>query len=77
MTDFRVFVDESISLVTPETPEARAWLSEHVSSDTPWFGKGLTVGLRFLEALISGIEGDGLTVTLRSVGRITDEDAPA
>ena len=77
MADFRVFVDGSISLVTPETVAARVWLSEHVSSETPWVGKGLTVGLRFLEALIAGIEGDGLTVTLRSVGRITDEDTPA
>jgi len=63
MTDFRVFYDGSVSLVTPETPAAHEWLSEHVPADAPWFGDALAVEPRFLDALIDGIEGDGLAVT--------------
>jgi hypothetical protein len=66
-TDFRVFFDGKVSLVIPETPAARAWLSANLSADTPWSGKGLSVEPRFTNPLLKWIEADGLAVTFRSL----------
>ena len=66
-TDFRVFFDGRVSLVIPESLAARAWLSAHVSADTPWSGKALSVEPRFTHPLLTWIEADGLEVTFRSL----------
>ena len=61
--DFLVAYDGSLSLVTPVTQAAREWIDAHVPEDAPRFGPSLAVAPRYLDALLEGMEDDGLTVS--------------
>ena len=61
--DFLVAYDGSLSLVTPVTQAAREWIDAHVPEDAPWCGPSLAVAPRYLDALLEGMEEDGLTVS--------------
>jgi hypothetical protein len=52
----------SIVLLHPTTDAARAWLEEHVSEDSMWFGNGLVIEPRYLAPLVEGMRDDGLLV---------------
>lgn len=61
--DFLISSDSavpSIYLVTPCTKRAHLWVGIHIPEDSLWFGGSLIVEWRFVDALVAGIEGDGL-----------------
>jgi hypothetical protein len=63
-TDFDVSDAGSICIVTPMTEAAQDWLDANVTNDeTQYWGPGIVVEPRYLENLVNGIIGDGLTVS--------------
>lgn len=62
MTDFICTDHGSIFLLEPRTPEAKAWIDEHVVGEVQMFGNAIAVGRRFIGDLLRGITGDGLGV---------------
>lgn len=62
MTDFSVSGGGTIFLLTPNTPEAEAWVEEHLPEDRQTLGKGIAVEHRYIGGIVDGIRDDGLTV---------------
>jgi len=62
MSDFDLYVDASIALLTPLTAAAREWLTEAVGPDVFWHGSSLPVELRYLDDLLEGISEAGWEV---------------
>jgi hypothetical protein len=60
--DISVANHGSIFLVTPHSTEAKAWIDENVSEDAQFLGNRLAVEHRFIDNLVEGMRGDGLTV---------------
>ena len=52
----------TIYLVHPLTEPALAWLTEHVSEDSQWFGNALAVEHRFVADLVAGMRDAGLVI---------------
>lgn len=61
-TDFTVRDEGSIFLLTPETPEADAWVAEHLPEDAMRFGKAVVIEHRYVSDIVDGIQADGLEV---------------
>ena len=62
LRDF-LFADHgSVTLLTPITAGARAWIIEHVSQDVTYFGRSVVIEPRYVDDILAGIDGDGLTV---------------
>lgn len=59
--DFEFEYHGSLWLVRPTTADAREHLMASVSEDAQWFGGALVVEPRYVDALASGLEGDGFT----------------
>ena len=53
----------SIFLLIPCTAPAKTWIDEHLPSDCMTFGQGVVVELRYIWAILAGIQADGLTVS--------------
>jgi len=69
MTDFYVQDHGSLFLLTAWTPEARAWIDEHLPDDVMTFGANtVVVESRYVEPIVLGIIADGLSV---KPGRLT------
>ena len=62
-TDFRVYNDGSVSILTPITDTAREWTEENVSFES-WqtIGGGICIDHRFLVDLLEGILNAGFTI---------------
>ena len=52
----------SLVLVLPVSPEAKAWIEEHVDPEAQWFGRSLVVEPRYVEAILDGMSRDGLVL---------------
>lgn len=60
-TDFTVTNEGNIYLLAPLTSDAQAWVAEHIPDDAQrWCGK-LVIEHRFIDNVVDGINGDGLT----------------
>ena len=60
-TDFNVVDEFTIFLLEPITPEAGHWVSEHIPDDAQHFGSAVVVEHRYIQDILDGITGDGLT----------------
>lgn len=60
--DFAVRNEGSIQLLVPNTDAAREWVSQHISEDAQRFCGGIVVESRYIDDIVQGIQGDGLTV---------------
>ena len=61
--DVRVAHSGSISLVTPLSTAAREWVRDNVETEGwQWLGGALAVEPRYVDNLLHGMEGAGLTV---------------
>ena len=49
-------------LVEPLTPAAEEWLAENIGEESTWWGNSLAVEHRYIEDLLEGMAGDGLTI---------------
>ena len=63
MTDFVLSDHGSIVILTPQTPEARGWVNEHLPDDAQCFGRGVVIERRYFEDIYDGITADGLTIS--------------
>jgi hypothetical protein len=64
--DFSFQNHGSICILTPITPAARDWFSEHLpvdNSETQFWAGGIVIEPRYVGDIISGIQSDGLSVT--------------
>lgn len=52
----------SIWLCDPRTKKALTWIEKNVSGEAQWFAKRLVVEWRYVDAIVEGMVGDGLTV---------------
>ena len=52
----------SICILTPLSDAASEWLDENLDPDHQTWGRGVVVEPRYLEDLVAGIAGDGLTI---------------
>lgn len=61
--DFLINDQGTIVLLTPQSEAAKAWATEHIHAE-PWqmFGPAYAIDHRFAQAILDGIEADGLTV---------------
>lgn len=59
--DFRVENHGSVCLLKPVTQAAKDWVGDHLPDDAQWFGGGVAIEPRYLDAILSGIDDEGLT----------------
>jgi len=52
----------SLFTIEPKDDLADAWLREHVTGETTWWGGALVVEPRYLEALVAGAREEGWMV---------------
>ena len=62
--DFVVKNEGSIFILRPVSTAAKDWANEHIPEDATHFGGGIVVEHRYIQDIIDGIKGDGLTVTV-------------
>jgi hypothetical protein len=53
----------SIFLLRPISPAAFDWIEEHLPSDRLTFGNAVVIELRYVWAILVGLQDDGLVVT--------------
>lgn len=63
MTDFILQDHGSLVVLTPQTPEARGWVDEHLPDDAQCFARGVVIEPRYFEPIADGITADGLTIS--------------
>jgi len=66
MTDVSVRNEGSIFLLTPLSPEARAWFGEHLPDDALTFGPATVVEHRYVGDILDGMAQDGLALEAAS-----------
>lgn len=60
MTDFTYTNHGTLCLLTPLTPEAEEWIADNLPEDVMTLGPSVAIEPRYLEAILDGIENDGL-----------------
>ncbi len=64
MSDFTVQNEGTIYILTPQTRAAEEWCDELLPDDSPrWGARGYVVEHRYIETIVDGIRGDGLTIS--------------
>lgn len=66
--DVVIAPEGSIVLFHLLSPAAEWWVKEHVEADAQWFFGALVVEHRYAVALANGMAGDGLHVSVNSLG---------
>jgi hypothetical protein len=64
MADITVIDEGTILLLKPETDQGREWLDENIGRDNSYqpYWPTVVVEHRFVEAILDGMEQDGVTV---------------
>jgi hypothetical protein len=62
MADVNIENHGSLVLIRPLTEAASDWLDENISEDAQHFGGAVVVGPRYVEAIVEGMQNDGLEV---------------
>ena len=62
MADFTVQNHGTVYLLEPKTPEADEWVEEHLPDDAMWMGNSVAIEHRYIDAIVDGIQDDGLSV---------------
>ncbi len=65
--DVRIIDGGTVFLFVLLTPEARAWVDDHVSANRRMLGCGLAVEHRYAAALAAEMQKDGLGIDDREV----------
>lgn len=61
-TDFSIYDEGSVVVITPLNDDARDWIEENVQSEGwQWLGHGLCVDHRMAGPLVDGIASAGFT----------------
>jgi hypothetical protein len=62
MPDVEVMDEGSVVMLRPLTEAANDWIDENIPDDALWFGGALAVEWRYADAIIDGMQCDGLEV---------------
>ena len=62
MADVKIENHGSLVLIRPLTEAASDWLDENISEDAQHFGAAVVVEPRYVEAIVEGMQNDGLEV---------------
>jgi len=62
MADVNIENHGSLVLLRPLTEAASDWLDENISEDAQHFGGAVVVEPRYVEAIVEGMQNDGLEV---------------
>jgi len=62
MADVNIESHGSLVLIRPLTEAASDWLDENISEDAQHFGGAVVVEPRYVEAIVEGMQNDGLEV---------------
>ena len=62
MVDVKIENHGSLVLIRPLTEAASDWLDENISEDAQHFGGAVVVEPRYVEAIVEGMQNDGLEV---------------
>ena len=62
MADVKIENHGSLVLIRPLTEAASDWLDENISEDVQHFGGAVVVEPRYVEAIVEGMQNDGLEV---------------
>jgi len=62
MADVNIENHGSLVLIRPLTEAASDWLDENISEDAQRFGGAVVVEPRYVEAIVEGMQNDGLEV---------------
>ncbi len=62
MADVNIENHGSLVLIRPLTEAASDWLDENISEDAQHFGGAVVVEPRYVEAIVEGMQNDGLEV---------------
>ena len=62
MADVKIENHGSLVLLRPLTEAASDWLDENISEDAQHFGGAVVVEPRYVEAIVEGMQNDGLEV---------------
>lgn len=62
--DFALVNHGSIATLTPQTPAALAWVEENIGEDNGYqpYWPSVVIEANYLEAVVEGIETDGLSI---------------
>jgi hypothetical protein len=61
--DFTLQGEGTISILIAHTPQADAWVDEHIPEDaTRWGLSGVVIEHRYVENIVQGIADDGLSI---------------
>jgi hypothetical protein len=64
--DFNVADHGSVVVMTPLTPAARDWTTNHLPDDCPQWCGGFAIGSSWINAIMEGLSLDGLRIRLVS-----------
>ena len=59
----------TVYTLTPNTEDGRAWVADNLPADALTFGRGVAIEWRFVDDIVDGAMGDGLTVARSDSGR--------
>lgn len=62
MIDFHITDHGSIVLLDPLTDAASEWVDQHIPGDAMRFAGAVAIEPRYVEPILEGIVGDGLSV---------------
>ena len=62
MTDFTVSGGGTLYLLRPNTEAAKEWVADHIPDDAQRLGQAIAVEHRYIDDIVTGIQGDGLGV---------------
>lgn len=63
MADFLLVDHGSISTLKPLTPEAEAWIDEHIDPEAMMMGTAIVIEHRYVGDIVEGLTNDGLTLS--------------
>jgi hypothetical protein len=64
MAQFELINHGSIALLLPLSPEAEAWVNEHIAKDAMHFNGAVVIEPRYVAAIVEGIREEGMEVEL-------------
>ena len=64
MSDFRLQGGraDTVLLLFPQTDDGKEWAAIHIDANAQMLGEGIAIENRYVDPILEGIQGDGLTI---------------
>jgi len=67
MSDFNLYQDESIAILTPVSAAGKDWVAVNIPDEATHYAGGVVIENRFISDIVEGIEADGLELEQRGL----------